>query len=296
LSDKKPIIDKWKLFDKIGYKTYHPEVDAFHNSDAKTKIAVVQRRTSKSYASAKDVLPDILIPNSIVWIVGPSYTLAEKEFRYIHEDLVINRKKLGLPAPLSCLTNPRSGNLYIKFPWGSIVEGKSADRPDGLLGEAVDAVVWSEAAEIKRGIRERYVKPTLNTKKGREIIGTTPQMSAEWVMELWERGLGDDFPEIQSFKWDWRANPLYDVSEMEQARKELGEDSPIFREQYLGEWVFYGGLVYPTYNPDLHVIEPFDIPKSWKIIRGIDFGHRDPFVCLGCAVGPNNELYIFDEY
>jgi hypothetical protein len=291
-----PKIDKWKYFDLIGYETHHSEVKRFHNSEARIKVASAPRRSTKSYASAKDVQPILLLPNTRVWIVGPSYGLAEKEFRYIHEDMVINRNKLGLPKPKVCMTNPRSGQLFIKFAWGAIVEGKTADRPESLLGEAVDAVIYSEAAQLPRGIRERYVQPTVITRKGIEIIPTTPDQKAEWVHELVEIGQQEDYPEIESFHWDVRANPAYDMAEFEQARKFYGENHPVFREQYLGEWVFYGGMVFPDYNPDLHVIDPFDIPKSWPVIRAIDFGHRDPFVCLWAAVGPEGELYFFKEY
>ena len=249
-------LDKWKLFDLLGYDVKHKEVRRFHDSVAKIKIACAPRRTTKSYSAAKDVIGTILTPNTRTWIVGMSYSLAEKEFRYIHQDLVINRDKIGLPKPTVCLTNPRSGQLYIKWPWGSVLEGKSADRPDGLLGDAVDAVIYSEAATIPRAIRERYVAPTLNTTNGYEIIPTTPAQAAEWVHELWTLGQEGKMPEVESFSWDVTANPAYNMDEFYRARKLYGADSPVFREQYLGEWVFYAGVVYPTFNPDLHVIEP----------------------------------------
>lgn len=289
------MIDKWKLFEMLGYDVTHPEVRRFHNSESRIKVASAPRRTSKSYAAAKDVLPDVLTPGTRGWIVGPNYSLAEKEFRYIHEDLVLGRKKLDLPAPKICQTNARSGQLYIKFPWGSIVEGKSADNPESLLGEAVDWVIYSEAAQLPRHIRERYVHPTVITKKGREIVPTTPDQGGEWVHELVEKGETGSHG-IDSFHWDVTANPKYDMEEFERAKRFYGEDSPVFREQYMGEWVFYGGRVYGTFQEATHVIEPFDIPKDWPVIRGIDFGHRDPFVCLWCAVGPSSELYFFQEY
>lgn len=288
-------LDKWKLFELIGYECNHPRVRDFHNSEARVKVAIAPRRGSKSYSAAHDVLDTILLPNTITWIVGPNYSLAEKEFRYIHEALVLKRDRLGLPKPKVCLTNPRSGQLYIKFPWGSIVEGKTADRPDGLLGEAVNRVIYSEAAQLPRGIRERYVEPTLTTTKGREIIPTTPSVNAEWVHELYMKGI-EGTPGVESFQWDVRGNPTYDLEEFEYRKTLLGEDNPAFREQYLGEWVFYGGLVYPEYSENLHVIEPFEIPNSWPRIRGIDFGHRDPFVCLWAAIGPEGEVYFYREY
>ena len=289
-------IDKWKVFEMLEYFPTHPDVVAFHNSTARTKVCSAPRRSTKSYAAAKDALATILTPNTRTWIVGPNYGLAEKEFRYIHEDLVIKRKKLGLPPPKQCFTNARSGALYIRFPWGSLVEAKSADNPESLLGEAVDLVIYSEAAQLERKIRERYVQPTLITRRGIEIVPTTPDQSGEWVHELIEKATQDDDSSIDSFHWGVTANPTYDLGELEKARRFYGEDSPVFREQYLGEWVFYGGRVYPVFDERVHVIEPFDIPLSWPVVRGIDFGHRDPFVVLGCAIGPESELYFFQEY
>lgn len=288
-------LDKWKLFELIGYECTHPRVRDFHNSEARIKVAIAPRRGSKSYSAAHDVLDTVLKPNTITWVVGPNYSLAEKEFRYIHSALVLKRDRLGLPKPKVCLTNPRSGQLYIKFPWGSVVEGKTADRPDGLLGEAVNRVIYSEAAQLPRGIRERYVEPTLATTKGREIIPTTPSVHAEWVHELYTKGL-EGVPGVESFQWDVTGNPIYDLAELEYRKNLLGEDNPAFREQYLGEWVFYGGIVYPQFQQSLHIIEPFEIPPSWPRIRGIDFGDRDPFVCLWAAIGPEGELYFYREY
>jgi hypothetical protein len=236
------------------------------------------------------------MPDTRTWIVGPNYGLAEKEFRYIHEDLVIKGKALGLPRPKVCQTNARSGQLYIRFPWGSIVECKSADNPESLLGEAVDQIIYSEAAQLPRLIRERYTQPTVITKKGIEIVPTTPDQGGEWVHELIEKSNADPSLDIGNYHWDVTANPTYDLAEFERAKKFYGEDSPVFREQYLGEWVFYGGRVYGIFNEAIHVIEPFSIPRDWPVIRGIDFGHRDPFVTLWCAVGPEQELYFFKEY
>ena len=292
---------KWKLFDMLGYKCNHQRVKDFHNSEARVKVAIAPRRGSKSYSAAHDVIPDILIPGGdqvrYHWIVGPNYSLAEKEFRIINEKLVLGRDKLGLPKPIINHTNPKSGSLMMKWgrPWNTIVEGKSGENPDSLLGEAVHTVIYSEGAQLSRGIRERFVEPTLTTTKGREIIPTTPSVAAEWVHELYMKGI-EGFPGIDSFQWGVQGNPTYDIEEFEYRKKLLGEDNPVFQEQYLGQWVFYGGAVYPTFNENLHVIDPFDIPASWPRIRAIDFGHRDPFVCLWAAIGPEAEIYFYREY
>ncbi len=284
---------KFNLFDQLGYQIFHPEVKRFHMSDAKVKVVAAARRTTKSFSAAHDIMPDCLLPDKRLWIVGPNYGLAEKEFHYIHKALVLDGKKRGIPKP--SVAHVRAGQLYIRWPWGTILEGKSAERPESLLGEAVDKVIYSEAAQLKKSIREKYVEPTLMTKKGKEILPTTPEEGAEWVHNLFISGQEHKHG-VESFEWDGKANPLYDWDHYNRMKEFHGEDSPIFREQYMGKWEFYGGRVYPHFSEDVHVIPPFDIPKEWPKFRGIDFGHRDPFVCLWMAVGPERELYFYREF
>jgi hypothetical protein len=33
-----------------------------------------------------------------------------------------------------------------------------------------------------------------------------------------------------------------------------------------GKFIAKGGLVYPEFNPDIHVIEPFNVPRDWHEI------------------------------
>lgn len=289
---------KMRLFELLGYEIHHPEVERFHKSRAKVKVVSAARRTTKSFSAAHDIMLDCIFPDKRrnIWCVGPDYGLASKEFDYIHKALVLNRKKLGLPRPVIAQNNPKTGSLYIKWPWGTILEGKSATRPESLLGDAVDKVIYSEAGQLPSKIRDKYVQPTLMTTKGSEIIPTTPENGAQWVHDLVMAGMDEKYPWVESFTWDGHANPMYDWETFEQQKLLLGEDSPIFREQFLGSWEFYGGRVYPQFKDDIHVIDPFDIPKGWRRYRGIDFGHQDPFCCLWMAVGPGGELYFYNEY
>ena len=97
---------------RYGYRTHEPIVDAFHASDAKTKIISCPARTSQSYAGWKDVLPDVFyhgakaalrdddgnlmypdLQTMRIWIVAPNYDLA-KEFDYAWEDLIERREAL----------------------------------------------------------------------------------------------------------------------------------------------------------------------------------------------------------
>lgn len=287
---------KKQFFDAIGYAPV-PEVMAFHASEAAVRICFCPRQSGKSYAAAREAAFDLLQPNRLWWVVGPTYASASREFGYVADVLVRQRDKLGLPKYVKFSENVKNGDLYIKFPWGSEVVGKSCEKPSLLQGFSLDGLIFSETAlEFNPHIWYRYLEPTLRVRRGKAIFPTTPDAKALWLTELYQRGLSGQYPDIASFNWPVTANPLYPLEEFERAKQQFGETHPYFQEQYLGMCVFYTGRPYATFQRESHVIEPFPIPKEWRRVRAIDFGHRDPFVSLYGAAGPDGEIYIYREY
>ena len=168
--------------------------------------------------------------------------------------------------------------MSITTKWGAQILGKSAANPQSLLGEALDSVLYAEAAQLTRDIRERYVRPALATKEGYETFCTTPDAAGLWLyeLELQAQTMPEEWGVYTMAAWDC---PHYSAVDIAAARKELSEDA--FYEQFGGEWRFYTGRVYKLFKPDLHVVDPFEIPKSWEIGSGIDFGSRDPMAAAG---------------
>ncbi len=83
-------MNKTAFFDKIDYQP-HEGQRAFHDSPARFKIACCGRRYGKSTMSARDVAPELFLPDKRFWIIGPTYDLGEKEFRIIWDDLMIKQ-------------------------------------------------------------------------------------------------------------------------------------------------------------------------------------------------------------
>ena len=63
-----------------------------------------------------------------------------------------------------------------------------------------------------------------------------------------------------------------------------------------GVWRGNEGAVYSEFDEDVHVVEPFEIPGSWRRLRSIDFGYTNPFVCLWGALDSDGRLYIYREH
>lgn len=70
------------------------------------------------------------------------------------------------------------------------------------------------------------------------------------------------------------------------------------RARLFGEWQDSAGLVYDTFDPEVHLIDPFPIPRHWTKYRAIDHGRVNPTACLCAAVSPDphNDIVIFSEY
>ena len=250
------------------------------------------RRTGKSKCGAERVMRKVMLPKTRGWIVGPSYELAHKEFRYIREFVEAHCRRHKLPAPHPIRENPGAGDLYLLTPWGAEVIGKSAQKPETLVGEELDWVLMSEPALHKRETWERYIRPTLSTRAGESVWPYTPDSGGLWLYELeLEAAARPDWQVFHQPAWDC---PHYDPKEIAAAKRELSEDA--FAEQYGGEWRFYTGRVYRSFQAQTHLVPAFPIPQGWKVYAGTDFGLRDATCTLWMAKSPTGEGYIFDEY
>lgn len=76
---------------------------------------------------------------------------------------------------------------------------------------------------------------------------------------------------------------------------------PHLRQMWLeGRWDVYEGQFFEDFRDDpghykdrqwTHVIDPFDIPKGWKVYRSYDFGYAKPFSCAWWAVDYDGVIY-----
>jgi hypothetical protein len=70
------------------------------------------------------------------------------------------------------------------------------------------------------------------------------------------------------------------------------------RARYLyGDWdSMEGGYFEDDYNPSVHVIEPFKIPRDWPKFRSMDWGFKAPGTIGYYAIDPDENLYKFYEF
>ena len=71
-----------------------------------------------------------------------------------------------------------------------------------------------------------------------------------------------------------------------------------------GSWDSFDGQVFREWRNDpqhyddqrwTHVIDPFPIPRHWRIYRGFDFGYAKPFAVGWFAVDEDGRIYHIKE-
>ena len=72
---------------------------------------------------------------------------------------------------------------------------------------------------------------------------------------------------------------------------------PIQRRQLLeGNWDVAEGAAFVEFDPDTHIITPFEIPLSWERVKGIDYGYASESCCLWGTIDINDgTLIIYRE-
>ncbi|MFC1855317.1 terminase large subunit domain-containing protein [Thermodesulfobacteriota bacterium] len=272
---KSPRYKKFKeyWFGKTRYSP-HEAQQMVHDSDRRFIVCVTGRRFGKSLMAAKEAEVLLMLPNKRVWIVAPTYALADKVFREIYNELIIK----GRVSKDSVLKKSESERI-IKLAWGSEVVGKSSDNPDSLLGEAVDMLIFDECAKEKQRTFEKYLRPTLTDRMGRAILITTPE-GTNWVYRLYLRGglaaqsrepnappnckqkqkpnaspvIKEEVnSEWESFLFTTGANPHISGAEIEEAKRTLSKR--VFNQEYMAEFFTFSGKIFEDFIYSEHAVD-----------------------------------------
>jgi len=261
---------KQKWFDFMEYKPHLGQSKLhFPKKDtARFFVMVCGRRFGKTTASAMEATYYASQPNKRIWLVGLSYDKADLMFREIWQKMVIGHQNDIIRAS--------EKDRVIKFKWNTVVEAKSADNPDSLVGEGLDLLIIDEAAKVKRKIWDMYLSPTLSDRKGKAIFITTPE-GFNWVYDLYLLGKDDELWEShQAPSWDNHfafPDGKQDQFLLERKRNMAKE---VYEQEYGAKFTSFAGRVYP-FERDLDV-GSFPYNPNFPTFCSIDFGYRMPAV------------------
>ncbi|MGI6213421.1 MAG: terminase large subunit domain-containing protein [Christensenellales bacterium] len=230
------------------------------------------------------------------WVVSVSYEVQRevaqaKILNYLNplwiEDIVMEKGSKG---------SPNSGiidTIYIKNAFGSIskIGFKSCDQGrEKFAGASLDFVWFDE--EPPYDIYEECKMRVLD-KKG-DLFGTmTPLKGLSWVYdEIYLNKHADR--EIFTLTMEWADNPFLDKEEIEQLSRAMSGES--LESRRYGRFSASQGLVYPEFEPGVHVIEPFYLPPEWQSNLSIDPGLNNPLSCHFYGEDYDGNIYVVAEH
>lgn len=296
-----PVLSKRAYYNKIGYKPHAGQED-LHYTPVRFKVVSNGRRWGKTLFGAREAQPNCFVPcpvtgrPQLIWIVGPQYTDAEKEFALIYDSL---RKEGVDKASIKFQNNAQSGALHIKTNWGFELIGKSAQHPETLVGDGLNGVLMVEAGRHKRRTWGHYIRPALSDRRGWALFTGVPEGKSEnsLLYALYQRGQNARFPMWHSWKRPSWTNTIVfpggrNDPEILDAESDLTTDE--FMRQYGAEFTDHVGVVMQEYDDDIHLGD-FNYDPTWATYMAVDYGFTNPFVVLFLQVGPFGDIRVLRE-
>lgn len=248
------------------------------------RVVCAGRRWGKSVLAQLIVLDWATRNAGVYWIVSPTY----KQSKQIHW------RHLTSLVPKDWVLKKNEVELSITLKNGSIIELKGAENPDALRGVKLRGLVIDEIASIRNWdwLWQEVLRPTLTDYEAPALFISTPK-GYNHFHTLYEQGQQTDST-YKSWRFTSYDNPYIPKGEIDNAKQELTEDT--FYQEYMADFRKYTGLVYKEFQREVHAIEPFDVPESYTILRGIDFGSTNPTACLWIAVDGDENWYVVSEH
>lgn len=173
----------------------------------------------------------------------------------------------------------------------SIIGFKSCDQGRAKFQGTSQDYIWFDE-EPPKDIYEECKMRVIDTRG--HIWGTmTPLQGLTWVYDVVYINEVED-PEMKYWTMEWADNPWLSPDEIAQLEATMSEEEREAR-QY-GKFVAMSGLVYKEFIEDIHVIEPFKIPREWYNNISIDPGLAAPLSCHFYAVDYDGNIYVIEEH
>ena len=226
----------------------------------------------------------------MIWIVGPDYHEARREFRIIRDDIVL---KAGLPLAVD-RDSPDQGVMRLQTPeacGGSVLEVISERNPKKLEAHEPDAILMVEASQMKKGTWERL--------QGRRRLGHVPMYYGytpegyDWTYEcLWQAALDGEEGYWARRGPSWE-NPAVSRDWLAKMKRRLSPE--MYEAKIEGRFRTSTGFVFSTFDPGVHVADLTRNEHS-PLYAAVDYGYTNPTVVLDVQVNEHDQVLVLAEY
>jgi len=173
---------------------------------------------------------------------------------------------------------------------------RSMDDPNSIEGMECLAI-WADEVGQMKGEAWSNMVGRLSITQGPMLMTSTPYSMNWFYTEVFKKARAGD-PLFEIITWSSADNPAFPRSEYENAKRIL--PAAIFERRYNGKFTRLEGLVYPEFDEDIHVVDPFKFDDQ-KALRfgGMDFGRNNPnaVTCIfeDKSVSPSI-FYVYREF
>ena len=223
------------------------------------------------------------------------------DFNVGHGQVLI--PELARWCPPSLLINGSWEDSYkkeppeLRFENGSFIEFKSYEQDlVKFAGTSRDLIHHDE--EPPQDIYKENLMRIIDC-KGRMTLTMTPVEGMTWTYdEIYLKGKpendspGDSMYHI--IEADMLDNPHIGEVEAQMVLSGLNSEERKAREH--GQYVMVGGLIYPAFNENMHVIDDFQVPSNWSVYASMDHGLANPTSWHWHTVDPIGRIITFYEY
>ena len=282
----------------------HKKQLLFHQSEKKNRWVFGGNRSGKTECGAVEVLyfargchPFREIKGATSgWVVSLSTQVQRdvaqnKILHYLNPDWI--EDIVMLSGRKDNYANGIVDYILIKNVFGTLskIGFKSCDQGrEKFQGTSLDYVWFDEEPpyDIYSECRMRVLD------KDGDIFATmTPLKGMTFVYdEIYLNKYND--PNIWYEFMQWDDNPFISESAKNAMKQSLSEQE--LKSRQFGEFLDVGGRVYPEFDENVNVIEPFQIPYEWQDKLSIDPGLKNPLSCHLYAVDYDGNVYVVAEH
>jgi len=302
-----------KRTDTSKIQPLHPAQLEIVHDPGRFKVVACGRRFGKSLLCAFIASTVVMQPGRKVWIVSATYKLTDKVFNSLYH-LFVNELKLAIPSK-----GGRANRVerLIQLPNGSTIEGKSCERRDQLVGDAIDLLIFDEYALVPNGkdIFDQELRPTLMDREGSAVFISTPRgrnhfysaylRGQEGMRLREERANGVVLTKEQveesswsSFRFDSYANTTVNGGYLKKSEVDsmmLTMPGIMFRQECLADFTAIADTAFPEFESKEQVTD-WDFQPQLPVDVGMDFNYQTPCTTLYLQIDPNMNILVFDEY
>lgn len=235
--------------------------------------------------------------NVFGWVVSLSTKVQkevaqEKILKYLDRqyiaDIIMNTGKKNSPeyGVIDTIIVKNSFGGFSKISFKSCEEGR-----EKFQGTSLDFVWFDE--EPPEDIYNECKMRVLD--KCGDIFGTmTPLKEQTYIYDQIYLNTQND-PEVFSIFMEWADNPYLSKTELSRLTSSMSEEELISRRY--GKFLMNNkGMVYKEFDPNIHIVEPFEIPPEYYDNISIDPGLNNPLSAHFYACDYDGNIYVIAEH